>query len=824
MLDELPHRVNWKDSNITIGNGLTSLTTGFHETHKERFEDYVGSWTNLEDCRLLDHVSRLGENRWNLIGKRLGKSAFQCSERYLKHLRPQMLGSSKTYTTLIQHSTVPQAILNSDQNSSWTKDEDSTLLQLYLTYGSNWELIANRLTTSGSLHKKRTALDVRQRYEKVVLQYWPTNNQENRPLSSLLFRNSLLAWSNSPKNNGTHNNTNSNDQSIVSKNNARPTYLIPLSSLKSSHDSTTSGNWKIRLTQPIHHHDSGFSESGLSNSVQSGGNNSQQSLRYSVVTTSISSNNSLLSTSTPVDLIKNGPLLPSPDKSQFSLPSSSSSLLFIKSNSPKLLESSINDDLTNSPNSSFSFHFYHNNNNDCSSKTTSPLKSIHQTTNGSLSVLIADDNHSNNNNNHNNHFVIQTPTKALSEADQLSFHLTSPPAVLGSAGRYPVTNLNHKITDLDKTPIGSRIPRFSQIRGDDGAPLRRPLCTRLFDNIPNDTSLPSTSLSSSFTVSNTNRSNLSEKTSSTLSLSTTSYNSCDEAKCIAILTAKATVWNRALLNCLRPLCTRLFDNIPNDTSLPSTSLSSSFTVSNTNRSNLSEKTSSTLSLSTTSYNSCDEAKCIAILTAKATVWNRALLPTTSTSTTATSSLSTSQKSHLSYFTANNNHNNNRLFKDENEFNMSSYQSHNFPITNDSMMRYHNNLYPYKSYSQIVNNNVNFNPQLKPLEFSSRKQPHLTLRRIVQIANEDDWQEIAYGNNYATQTLIQLAKSFTNNYQQQQQQSINELNDLSSHSSLSSPLLPTIKRTISSESMNHYSINNNRDCCFEELEQPMDNYE
>ncbi|CAH8575397.1 unnamed protein product [Schistosoma rodhaini] len=735
MLDELPHRVNWKDSNITIGNGLTSLTTGFHETHKERFEDYVGSWTNLEDCRLLDHVSRLGENRWNLIGKRLGKSAFQCSERYLKHLRPQMLGSSKTYTTLIQHSTVPQAILNSDQNSSWTKDEDSTLLQLYLTYGSNWELIANRLTTS----------DVRQRYEKVVLQYWPTNNQENRPLSSLLFRNSLLAWSNSPKNNGTHNNTNSNDQSIVSKNNARPTYLIPLSSLKSSHDSTTSGNWKIRLTQPIHHHDSGFSESGLSNSVQSGGNNSQQSLRYSVVTTSISSNNSLLSTSTPVDLIKNGPLLPSPDKSQFSLPSSSSSSLFIKSNSPKLLESSINDDLTNSPNSSFSFHFYHNNNNDCSSKTTSPLKSIHQTTNGSLSVLIADDNHSNNNNNHNNHFVIQTPTKALSEADQLSFHLTSPPAVLGSAGRYPVTNLNHKITDLDKTPIGSRIPRFSQIRGDDGAPLRRPLCTRLFDNIPNDTSLPSTSLSSSFTVSNTNRSNLSEKTSSTLSLSTTSYNSCDEAKCIAILTAKATVWNRALL------------------------------------------------------------------------------PTTSTSTTATSSLSTSQKSHLSYFTANNNHNNNRLFKDENEFNMSSYQSHNFPITNDSMMRYHNNLYPYKSYSQIVNNNVNFNPQLKPLEFSSRKQPHLTLRRIVQIANEDDWQEIAYGNNYATQTLIQLAKSFTNNYQQQQQ-SINELNDLSSHSSLSSPLLPIIKRTISSESMNHYSINNNQDCCFEELEQPMDNYE
>ncbi|CAH8561498.1 unnamed protein product [Schistosoma margrebowiei] len=738
MLDELPHRVNWKDSNTTIGSGSTSLTTGFHETHKERFEDCVGSWTNLEDCRLLDHVSRLGENRWNLIGKKLGKSAFQCSERYLKHLRPQMLGSSKTYTTLIQHRAIPQTILNSDQNSTWTKDEDSTLLQLYLTYGSNWELIANRLTTSGSSHKKRTAVDVRQRYEKVVLQYWPNYDQENRPLSSLLFRNSLLSWSNSPKNNSTHNNTSSNDQSITSKNNARPTYLIPLSSLKSNYDSTTNGNWKIRLTQPIHHHDSGFSESGLSNSVQSGGSNSQQSLRYSVVTTSISSHNSLLSTSTPVDLIKNGPLLSSPDKSQLSLPSSSS--LLIKSNSPKLLESSINDDLINSPTSSFSFNFYNNhnnNNNNCSSKTTSPLKSIHQTTNGSLSVLITDDNNSNNTNN--NHFVIQTPTKALSEADQLSFHLTSPPAVLGSAGRYPVTSLNHKTTDLDKTPIGSRIPRCSQIRGD-GAPLRRPLCTRLFDNIPNNTSLPSTSLSSSFTVSSTNRNNLSEKTFSTLSSSATSYNSCDEAKCIAILTAKATVWNRALL------------------------------------------------------------------------------PTTSTSTTATSSLSTSQKSHLSYFTANNNINNsNRLFN-ENEFNMNPYHSLNFSISKDTIMNYHNNLYPYKSYSQTVNNDINFNPPLKPLKFPARKQPHLTLRRIVQIANEDDWQEVAYGNSYASQTLIRLAKSFTNNYQQQ---SINELNDLSSHSSLSSPLLPIIKRTISEESINHYSIDHQD--CFLELEQPMDNY-
>ncbi|VDP88345.1 unnamed protein product [Schistosoma mattheei] len=69
-----------------------------------------------------------------------------------------------------------------------------------------------------------------------------------------------LSWSNCPKNNSTHNNTSSNDQSVISKNNPRPTYLIPLSSLKSNYDSTTNGNWKIRLTQPIHHHDSGVSD------------------------------------------------------------------------------------------------------------------------------------------------------------------------------------------------------------------------------------------------------------------------------------------------------------------------------------------------------------------------------------------------------------------------------------------------------------------------------------------------------------------------------------------------------------------------------------
>ncbi|CAH8509218.1 unnamed protein product [Schistosoma turkestanicum] len=818
MLDELSHRVNWKDNNThtTIRNDLTSFTTSFHETPKKRFKADSSSecWTNLEDCKLLDHVSRLGENRWNLIGKKLGKSAFQCSERYLKHLRPQMFKSSKTYTTLIQHNNnhnhhvLPQTIPNTQliNSSTWTNEEDSTLFQLYLTYGSNWELIANRLTTttnnhaggSGLCKQKRTAIDVRKRYEKIILQYnWPISNQENRPLSSLLFRNSLLSWSNSSKNNSsTHNNNNINTNNSGT-NNARPTYVIPLSSLKSTNnnnnnsnnnnnESTTNGNWTIRLTQSTHHHDSGFNESGLSNSgtqqlSSSVGSNSQQSLSYSIVTTSISSQNSLLSTSTPVDLIKTTPLLPSPDKSQSNLPLSSASLL-IKSNSlPKLLESNsiIINDLINSSNSLHSPKL-----------TSSPSLILNQSSlssstnhHDSLHILIADnddddDDDQNNITDHHHHhqqrqpqqqhqsqpsqnhhhhqhqhqhqhqFVIQTPTKALSEADQLSFHLTSPPAVLGSAGRYATTtnvNNHYKLLDLDKTPIGSRFQQCSRLDGDGvpeaaAPPLRRPLCTRLFDNIPNDHSLPSTTTpSSSFQTENSNHHH-----------------------------------------------------------------------HHNGRKNFSTKTNYPTLSSSSTYHSYDEAKCIAILTAKATVWNRALLPISSTASSSTftstsSSMSTLQRSHYSTYpppasTAaavnrfKDDHNSNNNNSSQSSWNTAASSSHG---VNWSM---------YKKDNKLIDDNL-MKSSLKPLKFSKRKQPHFILRRIVQIANENDWQEVAYSHNSTVQTLIQSAKLFLKHHseQQQHQPANNEFiqNLTSPNSSFSSPLLsphpPTTTTTASTRS-------------------------
>ncbi|CAH8567448.1 unnamed protein product [Heterobilharzia americana] len=591
MPDELPHQVSWRNSSTT--DSQSNLMVGFYETLKKEPGDFVDSWTNLEDCRLLDHVSRRGENRWSLIGRRLGKSALQCSERYLKHLRPQILGSSKTYTTLLQRSVSPQSVLSLEQNSKWTKGEDSTLVQSCITHGSNWELIANRLTTNSSLRKKRTALDVRQRHEKVVPHHWPTYNKENCPLSSLRFRNSLLSWSNTSRNSL----VNSGDQPLNKT--SRPTYVIPLSSLKSNSDLTLNRNWKIRLTQS---HDSGFSESGLSNNSQSG-SNSYQSLKYSVVpTTSVSSINPLLSTSTPVDLIKNEPSI-SPDKHNFSLSS------FMKSDSLRIPQSNTDDLISPSPS-------IHDDINECSTRLISPLDTNHQASscNELLNGIMIDDN---------SHFIIQTPTKALSEADQLSFHLASPRL----------------------TPVRSRLP---QSKSDDDVPPRRPPCTRLFDDTPkcSSSSVASTSTSSSFNENN-NRPKRSFTNSSTL----TTYNSCDEAKSIAIVTAKATAWNRALLRF-------------------------------------------------------------------------------SSSSTVTTSLLNSQRSNLSYLNMNNT--NNRIKIDE-AFSFDSHNLHTFPNSKDSMMEYYNNLSSYKSRHQ-VKNSINLDP-LKPLQFSARKQPHLSLRRVVQVGNE-----------------------------------------------------------------------------------------
>ncbi|VDQ07301.1 unnamed protein product [Trichobilharzia regenti] len=72
------HPTTWRD-NTTINPSNHPID--LHETPKRRCGDSSWDWSNLEDCKLLDHVSRHGESRWQLIGKRLGKPALQCSER-----------------------------------------------------------------------------------------------------------------------------------------------------------------------------------------------------------------------------------------------------------------------------------------------------------------------------------------------------------------------------------------------------------------------------------------------------------------------------------------------------------------------------------------------------------------------------------------------------------------------------------------------------------------------------------------------------------------------------------------------------------------------
>lgn len=64
-------------------------------------------------------------------------------------------------------------------------------------------------------------------------------------------------------------------------------------------------------------------------------------------------------------------------------------------------------------------------------------------------------------------FPVQTPTKALSEADQLSFHLVSPPAVIGNLINSANGRLNPGAkqdldngTSLSRTPTRSRFCDF----------------------------------------------------------------------------------------------------------------------------------------------------------------------------------------------------------------------------------------------------------------------------------------------------------------------------------------------------------------------------
>ncbi|KAA3677968.1 uncharacterized protein DEA37_0008363 [Paragonimus westermani] len=139
------------------------------------------------------------------------------------------------------------------------------------------------------------------------------------------------------------------------------------------------------------------------------------------------------------------------------------------------------------------------------------------------------------------HFFVQTPTKALSEADQLSFHLASPPAVLrnlvsgSSTARYVGFTQKH---DSRRTPSRMRHVLFNST-----AVNARSVCARLFE-----APLSADSRTTCASLDRLAEQSLpsSARINDLAIAATLSSTGLSDANCLALLTAKATAWSRAI--------------------------------------------------------------------------------------------------------------------------------------------------------------------------------------------------------------------------------------------------------------------------------------
>ncbi|KAF7256673.1 hypothetical protein EG68_06677 [Paragonimus skrjabini miyazakii] len=153
------------------------------------------------------------------------------------------------------------------------------------------------------------------------------------------------------------------------------------------------------------------------------------------------------------------------------------------------------------------------------------------------------------------HFFVQTPTKALSEADQLSFHLASPPAVLrnlvsgSSTARY---------VGFTQKPDSRRTPnRMRHLLCNSTTVNARSVCARLFE-----APLSADNRSACASLERlAERSLLSSARINDLAISATlNSTGLNDANCLAVLTAKATAWNRAITPTSTPVPSAIPDN------------------------------------------------------------------------------------------------------------------------------------------------------------------------------------------------------------------------------------------------------------------------
>jgi hypothetical protein len=81
-----------------------------------------GPWTEEEDRKVIELVSKYGPKKWSSIASHLpGRIGKQCRERWHNHLNPE---------------------INKDP---WTEDEDRAILEAHITIGNRWADIAKIL-------------------------------------------------------------------------------------------------------------------------------------------------------------------------------------------------------------------------------------------------------------------------------------------------------------------------------------------------------------------------------------------------------------------------------------------------------------------------------------------------------------------------------------------------------------------------------------------------------------------------------------------------------------------------------------------------------
>ncbi|CAL8074611.1 unnamed protein product [Calicophoron daubneyi] len=472
------------------------------------------TWSDLDDQKLLDQVSRLGENRWNLVGKNLGRPSFHCYERYVRVLRPQLTGGANPSVRLLQENNV-----NRDEfpvsSSPWSRQENEVLIHLYYMYGPDWELIARRLSVingSNGICRVHSPAEVRRQFEQILR----TNNscgQENRLPLNDVYQNALLSWSGSAK----------RKSKVYSEGNisegpsTKSVESCEANQLISCYETTDeTSTLKVRLMEC---------------NLEAPDNKSQTTTisLLSQITVQKSTSSDRLTISLPripdsrANELTSLPLIRLPNSlSSFPTEKREDSTEKCCTNQSGLIPRL--SYIYTRPNRTGTFG------ENLSHKDDKSALFLHS---HSISNIIGLQNE--------DAYPVQTPTKDLSEADQLSFHLASPPVILGSPAAAgisaPVRCAGFKRSaDVDATPI-----RSDAFFSHSGQNDRRPVCTRLFDASGNSSAGRIVQLSNHLALSSPHAASDWSTAGPKTQIPTSS-----DSECLALLTAKATVWKRAL--------------------------------------------------------------------------------------------------------------------------------------------------------------------------------------------------------------------------------------------------------------------------------------